>query len=138
MLSTDASTAFSVSTSITRWLPPLRSSPRAILGTLFFHHSGRLGESGVDGRNRNSATTTERKISASLHWMLFFMEQPPDMGICVNASMRTCEFIRIYASSHPLIYSLPASSSVTTAPTELRVIFTLTPSAILTVSVLGV
>ncbi len=32
-------------------------------------------------------------------------------------------------------YSLPASSSVITVPTEPRVIFTLTPSAILTVRV---
>ncbi len=55
MLSTDDSTALSVSTCITRWLPPLRSRPSEILGTLLRHNSGSSADNGVDGRNKNSA-----------------------------------------------------------------------------------
>ncbi len=67
ILSTDDSTALAVSTSITRWLPPLRSSPSDILGTLCLHQSGSPADNGVDGTNKNSAIATERAISASLH-----------------------------------------------------------------------
>jgi hypothetical protein len=85
--------------------------------------------------------------------MLFFIEQPPEYFLSIvddsmsrgngEAEKRGKMALAVSPFSDSPIhqrrlmknYSLPASSSVSTVPTEPRVIFTLTPSAILTVRV---